>query len=491
MSSSIDPPGPLAETTAGEQDRAEALIAGAIACPADRGGLVVAMRQLCRCLALAAEQFEPGEALARWHAAAEAMSKRLREEAGSQPNLVTFSADMRRLPVYGAFLTPFAAGAGEIHALRALALLGRAIVAAACAGQALPPGLVGGIASVLRSLSGASQANAWSSLARALPLSGEETRVLIEREGRSPARAFLVALLASATLQIESPEQLLRPKRRQAAHSGEVAEEAEDDASAGSDEEDGRDDDAVKTHVGWLIQRSMFVGIRARFGVTGDWGVLTLPELRFVCEAIMATLVPGHPERFLALLAVISLVSSLPGKLALTLPLAPGTDMWLTRDFSHLAWCLVRATDLDRARTMAPQDVAPHEIIEIALPRCAQRVAGELSDAALKSTTLGELLAGSAGAGAIRGLLERYRCWLRALGEGWKHGVLDARFAQSLSQVYRAQAGDVIAALLALDFRECSLGMLHYVALPREFLRAQSNAAFRSVGLGPAAAVAT
>ena len=236
--------------------------------------------------------------------------------------------------------------------------------------------------------------------------------------------------------------------------------------------------------IGWLLQRANNGGYISFFGESDRWERLARLELGAMCSRITRHLVHSDPDCRYALFAVISLCSSLPAAKAATLRLAPNNKIWLDLARKSIRWNLRAVLDLNEP--ISERVPAPEQTIDIWLPALAADLIGNFQHAKPDAGTLAELITGQPGHTAAMELVTGYRAWLSDIGYQSRHGALDARFARALGQVYLKQHGDVMAAVLGLDFAECSIGMLHYAQFDPKFLYQQTQNVYADIGLGDA-----
>lgn len=238
--------------------------------------------------------------------------------------------------------------------------------------------------------------------------------------------------------------------------------------------------------IGWLVQRANHGGYISFFGESDRWERLSRIELGAICSCIAGHLVHADPKCRYALFAVISLCSSLPAQKAATLQLLPNNKIWLDLKRKSIRWNLRAVLDANEPRSdRAP---AAKQTIDIWLPVLAADLIEKYHQAHPNALTLAELISGQSGDSAAMELIKGYRKWLSGVGYQSRHGAIDARFARALGQMYLKQHGDVMAAVLGLDFSECAMGMLHYAQFEPKYLHQQTQQVYMDLGLGDATA---
>lgn len=475
-----------------EAGRTDLLLAHALGCPHDRGGLALAVRHACRCLGAAAAAMPTRPALQAWHDAAAAMAARLKSQSTTVPSLLTSSAEMLALPGYGAWLSQPPANAMDTRVQQLWAIQGHALAAFACSGNVVPPALLNGLTQAIKHLRGSGRQQGWAEIALDFPSTAADVQRWMGKTSTPAVRRMLAALELMWTLPLVPPESLQEPvaSKVPAAHSELQAGSPQPSEPVDIDGDLGDDGDRPASLLGWLTQRANYAGMRSRFGADGHWDALTPAELTHVCKAIRAELLARTEAAPFALLAAMCLCTSLPARLAMTLAMQPNGDIWISADFGSVRWSLQRLLDGRTDATATIEPTQPDRVVDIALPAAAARFGRQLVESNPSGGHLAALLASSDDPAAHREFLEAYRGWLRGLGQRWVHAAYDVRLAMSLPQIHRALHGDVAAAWLSLDSREAALGMMHYVSLPRVTLHQWAGQAYSAIGLGEAAGVA-
>lgn len=461
--------------------------AGALEPPHDWEGLALAVRNAYRYVQASAKAGnEP--VMLEWAETGRGFRDRLNSASEEHPGLITHSSGMRRLRVFGTFLEPIRGTVDETQTARIEAEFGRVIVTSACAAAGMPPALTLGFATLLRSGDPRERRHhEWKELAEDFPVGLEQIRSWVGRATEPTIQRFLIGLEEARAIRIVAPSELgtARPPRPLDAGS-EAGAGALVDGDVAADKAIPKEPEPLEppeNFLVWLIKRSVRAGFRAHFGVLGQWDFQTLAELEVICDGIAKEIRERGPNLDKAIFAVMCGVSSLPGDMALFVPMKPTTDLW-NDGFRSLKWCLLRVLDLERALSIAPCDVPSELIVEVAFPDFVAAAAEEFTGPRPHAATVVEVLTGSNEPNRARRFLEAYREWLRQFGEGWLHAVYDARFAGSFWQLYRPQSGDVVTGLASLNFDEVALAMLSYVRLSREFVREQTTLAYERLKWG-------
>jgi len=423
---------------------AEHRIAGALEPPYDWEGLALAARNAYRYLQASAKvSNEP--VMLEWAEAGRNFRDRLNGASEEHPGLITHSAGMRRQRVFGNFLEPIRSTLDAKNSAEIEAELGRVIITSACAAVGMPPALALGFATLMRSGDPHERRHQeWKELAQDFPASPEQIRKWAERATEPTIQRFLIGLEEARAIRVITPSELgtartQRPPKASVETGASLADGLQADVDSGEDKVISVEAGPIEppeNFLVWLIQRWIRSGFRAHFGVLGQWDFQTVPELEVICDGIAREIKERGPNLDKALFAVMCGVSSLPGDMAMFVPMKPTTDLW-NDGFRSLKWCLLRVLDLKTALSIAPMDVPSHLIVEVAFPDFVAAAAEEFTRPRPSAATVVEVLTGSDDPKRARRFLETYREWLRQFGRGWLHAVYDARFAGSCWQLYR------------------------------------------------------
>ena len=327
----------------------------------------------------------------------------------------------------------------------------------------------------------------WQNLARSFPMDIAAAQAWQERSGIAAIQDFLHAYAQALAKPITplSTLEALAPGGSEGLHPTEPSDPRETQ-SLPIDVAESVTEDANENLIGWLLQRANHGGYISFFGESNRWNRLSIDELRAVCQRITPHLDVNNPDCKYALLAVLSLCSSLPIKKAIKLRLHPNNKIWLDPTRQAIRWNL-RAV-LDPNAPLSETAPEPTQTIDIWLPALAACCLTAIRQKHPQARTLAELVSeselGMPSGATTTNMIDSYRTWLASIGYESRHSALDARFAASIGQIYLRQHGDVVAALLGLDFSECSTGMLHYTQLDSAFLYQQAQAAYAEVGWG-------
>ena len=466
-------------------------IAGALGCIARTTGLALALRNARRYLHAAAEIYDKPEYLG-WVETADEMGHVLAMAALSSTHLFARGAASIQPAPFQSFLKPIASCLPANDAAKIEAELGRAVLASASTLTTISPVLAEGFTRVLRAGTRQTSTKAeWDQLAQDFPGTPEAIKERMGKIRHPHVKKFLAQLLSSHAIAVRSPDDLAprtAPIRSPAA--GQVAAlfQQSTPENAWALEHDSSDKEVPRkfeaSFLGWKREAARRAGYRNRFGVNGQWDRQTPAELTHVGKAIRKALVPGGKSSAFAYLAQIVVNSSLPTKLAIRIPIGRSTDLFMEDDLRAIGWCLLSMLNRKGAKPVDASQVPESMFVLIPQSEEAMIVGAELRALHPGARSIIELLIGTSEKRAVKRFLSKYSKWLRDLGAGWLHRICDARLAKSFSQIYRSQAGDVVAAFLGLDFREVAQGTLHYIALPTAYLESQVALAYERIGWG-------
>ncbi len=463
----------------------------------DGEGSAIGARHVSRCVKRAGAQ-RPDVVTPEWVAEFAGTSAIL-DAAGrsTSPGLLTASASRKTSKVFAVFVRPPKSNLSSTQIDQLEAAIGIIAVACASVGRKISSSIAGTYATLMRS--GAPRQGRhpdFSTLMAEFPKTLDAWRAWVNKDTDEGIRRFAAAIVEALETPIQPPAALVMPGSETLgiAHGSgaqPLDETAKSEANAKARATPHQppaeaNEERERSLIGWLRGRGDQAGHRWRFGSQDLWDKQTVDELIATCGRIQEALAPGHPDRHFAFVAVISLVTSLPASKVFQIKLKPTTEIWLDLRLGVLRWLLTRLLNSERADGLSPEDIDASQIVDICLPRSAAAIGAEFAKRHPDAADLLDLVASNLHLSTPGLLIERYRQWLRSIGYESPHGVEDARFARSLGQIYRMLSGDVAAAMLAFDLDECSLGMLHYVQLPRSFIQRLIEAAYSWVGLGSA-----
>jgi hypothetical protein len=330
----------------------------------------------------------------------------------------------------------------------------------------------------------------WQQLADDLPFNEDDARALIEQTSFDPVREFLrelVPLLDGRIPDLEHGQNIHSIPEKTAASAIDI-EGASPEQSNGNDAEEeavANDGYAITEGlVAWQNKRSTNAGRLTACGLPFGWDHLHPEELRRATTQLAAILSnPSSDKHAFACLALISLASSLPPKLALLIPLLSNEDIWLDVDAGLLNWNLNRVVQRNSPDpVLLENSYRPSSIIRLPLPASVASTLRILKPSHNEACTMGELLFGSIPDRAE--LLRRYEQFIK-LGDSSSHCPRPSRFAYSLGRSILETTGqDVVAALTSLDFALAAPGQLHYVCLNESVLFDAIDKTYAFLGLG-------
>jgi hypothetical protein len=333
----------------------------------------------------------------------------------------------------------------------------------------------------------------WQKLADELPFHDDDARALIEQTSFDPVRDFLrelVPLLDGRIPDLEHGENIRCVTDRTAATETEIEADFQE-----QNEGDDLADEAVVQHgyatsegfVAWHNKRSSNASRLAACGLPFGWSHLHPDELRRATTELAAILSdPSSETHAFACLALVSLASSLPPKLALQIPLRDNDDLWLDVDAGLLHWNLNRVVQRDSPDpVLLENSYRPSSIIRLPLPTLVVSTLKILKSSDSEACKLENLLFGPVPDKAE--LLRRYEQFIK-LGDSSSHCPRPSRFAYSFGRsVLKTTGQDVVAALTSLDFALAAPGQLHYVCLNESVLFDALDKTYSFLGLGETA----
>lgn len=333
----------------------------------------------------------------------------------------------------------------------------------------------------------------WQQLADELPFNDDDARALIEQTGFDPVREFLrefVPLLDGRIPDLEHRESIHCVPEKIAASAIDIegAFPEQSDADDAEEEVVEKDDYAITEGlVAWQNKRSTNASRLTACGLQFGWDHLHPEELRRATTQLAAILSnPSSDKHAFACLALISLASGLPPKLALLIPLLSNEDIWLDVEAGLLNWNLNRVVQRNSPDpVLLENSYRPSSTIRLPLPASVVSALKILKPSHNEACKIGELLFGSIPDRAE--LLRRYEQFNK-LGDSSSHCPRPSRFAYSLGRsVLKTTGQDVVAALTSLDFALAAPGALHYVCLNESILFDALDKTYSFLGLGETA----
>lgn len=330
----------------------------------------------------------------------------------------------------------------------------------------------------------------WQQLADALPFNDEDAQALIEQTKFDPVRQFLRELLPILDGRVPDLE------HKEPIHC--VSDRTATSTIGGDgpfpEQSDGNDleDEAVDINgyaiseglVAWQNKRATNASRLAACGLPFGWNYLHPQELRLATIQLSPLLSNRRSDiHAFACLAIISLASGLPPKLALQISLHDNDDLWLDVDAGLLYWNLNRVVKRNSPDPLLLENsYRPSSIIRLPLPISLASSLKTLKQSHNEANGIGDLLFNSIS--DIADLLCRYEQFLK-LGNSGSHCPRPSRFAYSFGRTILNTTGqDVVAALTSLDFALAAPGQLHYVCLNESLLFDALEKTYSFLGLG-------
>jgi len=215
-----------------------------------------------------------------------------------------------------------------------------------------------------------------------------------------------------------------------------------------------------------------------------NWDIFSPPLLKAALAHIPGSF-GNHDVSAYAILSAVSLVSALPARLALTLPITQNDDIWVDIGSAHVCWHMAQLVP----RTATPEKIwagshQPSQIVRLPLPKL---VAAALNDNHKNREPSGNLLAFLFGNDAqTPDVLREYGRFLRSGGAtSDTPASYSARIAYSFGAVVRQVSGNqVLAALASLDLRFSAPAEIDYLCIHENAIAKAVSEAFAYLGFG-------
>jgi len=464
-------------------------IATALNWPPERKGCALAARTLVHCVKATRNCF-PEKLSADFLDALADHSARLKNWGEDDQTLLTMDSTVQKRPVFGQMLHSARASLPSKKLEIVDAAMGLILAYHISISRSLPVATVRAWRRIQACGSPRSGQHAdWEKLANDFPTNKDSIQAWLESATEKDMLVFLASLALAWDTEIIIPS---APQSKDAIDTPTDGPKntntaVQETSTADDAEDDGCDPvEPTESYVGWLIQRANNAGYLGHLGLANRWEKQTTDELKFVCKVIAEAFHGDREEQTFALFASISFATSLPPNLTVYVGLTPNTDLWLNTGAGCVHWCLLRYLDLERAKSIGVSEIDRELMMEIWLPAAAHHLTEIFARLYPDATNVIELITGKGDEAHIKQFLKRYRAWLRSIGPTSLHEVCGARFARSGVQIYRQLFNDIAAALLALDFEESAMGMLHYVRISRAILHGMTTRVLQDIGLGPA-----
>lgn len=460
-------------------------IAFAVCCPDNFRGYYVAAKTILQTVKNARELY-PAQVSSDWLQLVEAHTSKVKNLAIDNTLMATVDDATARQRTYGQFARPSKANLSVAELARLSGAIGLIILATVIQSRTLPASVVSAWIRLQKCGTHREGRHAdWERLAKKFPQTFQDAQEWQEKTSEPEILAFLKTLENSLAAPLLSPlalQPVVSEESSQKPGEKAVGTEFNEDTTESLEESARTVTTPPESFVGWLIQRANQSGFSGHLGLQGHWDLQTPDELRSVCKVIIEALGGSPSEQKFALFAITSLNSGLPANLLVNVGLKPSTDLWADFAKGCIHWCILRCLDSDKAKSMRAEDVPRRQIMDIWLPQRTRGVTQALRRLHPDAANVIEFLMGKGDEVTILNFLDEYRRWLTSLGGESLHYIYDARFARSLGQIYREEFNDLVAAFSALDFSECSMGMLHYVQFERAYLHQASSKVYLSLG---------
>ncbi len=238
--------------------------------------------------------------------------------------------------------------------------------------------------------------------------------------------------------------------------------------------------------VRWSYQRAINASLSGVAGLC-DWAMLSPNELKRVARRIADVVKFGsEPSRRLGLVALVSLATGLPARMALRLPFFDNGDVWIDVESGECVWDIQAIVTRER---LSPSILAggrkPDTQVRCALPKLAADSLAVMLQG--DAPTLRERLFGNR---SIELVASQYGDVLRAGSEDDARRPYAARWAYSLGAAIVEVTGDsVAAAYCSLDFRFLTGSEPYYLCLRQDRLYDALNATYSWLGFDGLAGV--
>lgn len=469
-------------------------IAAALGVPQPYLGLVTGISYAAQCLSRLCEH-ESFSKLHQFSEAATRISSQLSHHSGLPPHLTA-------VPDLQSLMSPFRLFAergnrhSEVINNQICAIKALAFTDAVARGRSISESFASRLLTLQRCASKEGESSKhWQQLASGLPFDQGHACALAEQTTFEPVREFLRELLPLLDGQV--PDLAPKTGRSYFADENRVSTIGSEIVSRGGQAPDGvePEEDAAASNgyavseglVAWQNKRATNAHRLAACGFPYGWDHLHPDELRQTTKKIATILAnPSADTRDLACLALISLASGLPPKLALEISLEANDDLWLDVDSGLLCWNLNRVVQRNPPDpTLLARSYHPSSMIRLPLPVLLVSNLKRLKLFRGEASKVDDLLFL---AEPDKGkLLRRYEQFLK-LGDLTSHGPRPSRFAYSFGRCVLKQTGqDVVAALISFDFALAAPGQLHYACLNESVLFDAIDEAYDFLGLGGSA----
>ncbi len=241
------------------------------------------------------------------------------------------------------------------------------------------------------------------------------------------------------------------------------------------DTEDAVDGSLVR----WSYRRAINASLGGTAGLC-DWAMLTPMELQRTARRIADVVKFGaESSQRLALVAMVSLATGLPAKMALRLPFYDNGDVWIDVDSGECVWDIQAIVTRERlSDSIISGGWSPCTQVRCALPKLAADSLSMMLQG--DAPTLNERLFGNR---PIESVVSQYGDMLRSGSEDDARRPYTARWAYSLGAAIIEVTGDsVAAAYCSLDFRFLAGSEPYYLCLRHDRLYDALKATYTWLG---------
>lgn len=235
--------------------------------------------------------------------------------------------------------------------------------------------------------------------------------------------------------------------------------------------------------VRWQASRATYAPWPRVLGLE-NWDVLTPPMLKAALTRVPESFADQNVSAH-AVLSAVSMLSALPPRLALKLPLAQNNDIWIDVATAHVCWNLaVIVPRGDTAAAIWAGGYQPSQIVRLPLPTLVAAALNAIDARRESSSNLLEFLFGENA--HAENVLLAYGRYLRSGGATSETPVgYSARIAYSFGAVvYQVSRNAALTALASLDLRFSAPAELDYLCIHEDAIAKVISDAFDYLGFG-------
>ena len=321
----------------------------------------------------------------------------------------------------------------------------------------------------------------WCALGNALSLDADGIVSVAASIAYEPAQdlgrwiASIVRDVKSSKVRPQAESPRLTAEVSSSAHVSPTAPISANQQISPCDSEEAVDGSLVR----WSYQRAINGSLGGTAGLC-DWAMLTPTELQRVARRIADIVKFGaEPSQRLALVALVSLATGLPAKLALRLPFTDNGDVWIDVESGECVWDIKAIVTRDQlSNSILAAGWNPSTQVRCALPTLAVDALSVMLQG--DAPTLIERLFGNK---PVELVASQYGDMLRCGSEDDARRPYAARWAYSLGAAIVEVTGDsVAAAYCSLDFRLLAGAEPYYLCLRQDRLYDALNATYTWLG---------